>query len=372
MGLPFESGNPIPLFSGLYEEPEVYACLLRFAGSQFAARTLRDQSMTQHIAANDPRLTWPGAISTEAIGDSVMPWRIPYEEQGLYFTDLVGRAAMPAGVRIRFDTNSSFIEGTCDSFPERSPIDLVVNGEYVASVPTEDLTSFRFDNLGSGSKTIELWLPQFGEFRFGGVEINNGAEFTSSVNQNATKWLTYGSSITHCRSADSPTKTWPSIVARTRGYDLTCLGFGGQCHLDPLIARVIRDREADLISLCLGINIYGGNSLNQRTFESGIIGFVKIIREKHPTTPIALMSPIYFHGKEDVPNEVGFTLKQMRLEVASAVEKLKAHGDENISYIDGLDIFDSDKAPLLPDDLHPNNEGYGIMAQNLLGLLPTV
>jgi len=37
---------------------------------------------------------------------------------------------------------------------------------------------------------------------------------------------------------------------------------------------------------------------------------------------------------------------------------------------DTVNIFNSDNAPLLPDDLHPNNEGTGIMAQNLLGLLP--
>jgi lysophospholipase L1-like esterase len=51
---------------------------------------------------------------------------------------------------------------------------------------------------------------------------------------------------------------------------------------------------------------------------------------------------------------------------------LKAHGDENITYVNGLDVFGSDKAHLLPDDLHPNNEGYGIMASNLLRLLPRI
>ena len=55
-----------------------------------------------------------------------------------------------------------------------------------------------------------------------------------------------------------------------------------------------------------------------------------------------------------------------------AVEKLRASGDENIYYIDGLNILSSDSEHLLPDDLHPDNEGYGVMAKNLLNLLPTV
>jgi lysophospholipase L1-like esterase len=62
----------------------------------------------------------------------------------------------------------------------------------------------------------------------------------------------------------------------------------------------------------------------------------------------------------------------MREQVVMAVEKLRASGDENIHYIDGLNILSSDSEHLLPDDLHPDNEGYGVMAKNLLNLLPTV
>jgi lysophospholipase L1-like esterase len=58
--------------------------------------------------------------------------------------------------------------------------------------------------------------------------------------------------------------------------------------------------------------------------------------------------------------------------VATSVETLRRNGDENITYIDGLNILDADNAHLLPDDLHPNNKGYAIMAQNVLKHLPTV
>jgi lysophospholipase L1-like esterase len=327
--------------------------------------------MPHTIAANDPHLTWMGAISIESGDDGVMPWRINDQIKTLFAEELVNRAAMPAGVRVTFMSDTSTIEGTCNSVEERSRIDLVVNGKLAGSVDTENLTTFRFENLGNKSKNIELWLPQFGEFRLGELTIDGGAKLSASAPSDEPKWITYGSSITHCRAADSPTQTWPAIVARTRGYDLTCLGYGGQCHLDPMVARTIRDREADVISLCIGINIYGGSSLNERTFGPGILGFVQIIREKHPIIPIALMSPIYFHKSEDIPNEVGFTLIRMREIIAESVEILRANGDENITYINGLDIFDSDNAPRLPDDLHPDNEGYAIMAQNILKCLPT-
>lgn len=301
-----------------------------------------------------------------------MPWRIPFEDKNLFADELVERAAMPAGVRLRFRSNSSLVHGYCDPIPERSPIDLVVDGKFVGSAETADRSEFRFEGLGDGSKLFELWLPQFGEFRFRGMMLSDGALVAEPDNESNTRWITYGSSITQCRDAASPTRTWPSIVARKRKYDLTCLGFGGQCHLDPMVARVIRDSDVDLISLCLGINIYGGASLSSRTFKPGILGFVKIIRERHVTTPIVLMSPIYSPGREDTPNEVGFTLQQMRAEVYMAAKTLRSHGDENIHYINGLDVFSSEHAHLLPDDLHPNSEGYGLMAGSLINLLPVV
>ena len=143
------------------------------------------------------------------------------------------------------------------------------------------------------------------------------------------------------------------------------MGYGGQYHLDPMIARTIRDLPADIISLCLGINIYGASSLNQRTFQPGILVFVQILREKHIDVPIILMSPIYSPGREENPNEVGMTLQVIRSEIETSVEVLKGLGDLNIHYVDGLDIFDKQYENLLPDNLHPNNEGYSIMASNI-------
>jgi hypothetical protein len=62
--------------------------------------------MSQHIAANDPRLTWSGAISTEVSNEWVMPWRIEHEERELYDSELALRAAgcrRPCDVSERHD-----------------------------------------------------------------------------------------------------------------------------------------------------------------------------------------------------------------------------------------------------------------------------
>ena len=127
---------------------------------------------------------------------------------------------------------------------------------------------------------------------------------------------------------------------------------------------MIRDLPADFLSMKVGINIYGSASLNVRTLIPAVIGFVHIIREKHPDTPFAIISPIYSPPRESTPNAVGLTLSGMRKEIAGAVEAIKDRGDRNIHYIDGLDLFGPNLAALLPDELHPNAEGYKIMGQN--------
>ena len=325
--------------------------------------------MPNDIAGEDSRIGWSGTISIERSANWIMPWRMPVKDRTLFAEQLVERAAMPAGVKLSFVSDADWINIKCDVSNDRSPLDLFIDGKFRKTGDTVGVGEVRFDSLGSEHKVFEVWLPQYGEFRFGGLRLSEGSSLSIHESDSLPRWVTYGSSITQCREADSPSLTWPSIVARSRKNELTCLGYGGQCHLDPLIARVIRDRDADLISLCLGINIYGNASLNERTFAPGIIGFVKIIREKHLDTPVVIFSPIYSPGREESLNAVGFTLRQMRLEIKEAVNKLEKHGDKNVYYVDGLDIFNEYYAHLLPDGLHPNTEGYGIMATNIMEAL---
>jgi hypothetical protein len=298
-----------------------------------------------------------------------MPWRIPYEERSLFYPGrLLERAEMPAGVRLSFRSDTESISGEIVTDSEAVSIDLCCDGETLASIGLAGKDQFVFDELPSGEKLIELWLPQFGGFRLRSLRIDEGSELIPFVDDRP-RWITYGSSITQCRAADSPTQTWPAIVARGMGLDLTCLGFGGECHLDIMIARTIRDMPADLISMCVGINIQGGSTMSQRTFRPGIIGFVKTIRDKHIGTPIIVMSPIYSPPRETTRNNAGLSLVMMRKEVSAAVEALRERGDQNIHYFDGLDVFGEEHAHLLPDDLHPNAEGYKVMGANFLAKL---
>ena len=319
------------------------------------------------ISPDDPRITWQGAISLHRTAAWTQPWRLPYDDLALFPPDaLRERAAMPAGVRISFHSDTSSLAGHIErADAEASPIDLLCDGQLHASEELTGRDSFEFRDLPAGEKLLELWLPQYSELRLRSLELSDSASL-APYDDRRPRWTTYGSSITHCRTAASPSRTWPAIVAREHGLNLTCLGYGGQCHLDPMIARLMRDLPADFISIKVGINVYGAASLGLRAFRPAVIGFVEILRERHADIPIAVISPIFSPPREDTPNAVEFTLRAMREEVAEAVSAIRDRGGSNVHYVDGLRLFGPEHVHMLPDDLHPDAEGYVTLGHNFL------
>src|SRR5690606_11273724 len=123
------------------------------------------------------------------------------------------------------------------------------------------------------------------------LDVSFDAE-AAPIEATGPRWITYGSSITMCRQADGPATCWPSRVALESGYDLLNLGYAGQALMDPPIARLIRDTPADLISLCLGINVQATGSHTARSLLPAVMGFVETVLDGHPEVPVLAISPL--------------------------------------------------------------------------------
>ncbi|WP_135553593.1 SGNH/GDSL hydrolase family protein [Paenibacillus cymbidii] len=306
-----------------------------------------------------------GAVSLEHSERGIQPWRLPYDKFTLYDPVLMQRASLPSGVRISVETDSARIGLKVQAFEQERQFDFVLGQDIYTSAILPAGEERLLVALPAGPKQLEIYLPQKVPVTLQSLLADNGS-FVSPMPQRRPKWVTYGSSISQCSAAASPALTWPAIVARRLGWDLTNLGFGGQCHLEPMVARLIRDLPADVISLCMGINVYNRGSLSIRTFRSAVIGMICIIREKHPHTPLFALSPIYSPTRETTDSSAGLSLVRMREEIREAVAVLISAGDRHLHYVDGLDMLGPQYADYLPDQLHPDAEGYRIMAENLL------
>lgn len=311
-----------------------------------------------------------GAVSVQGSSDGMTPWRIPYGDEDLFPPDGIGgKAVEAAGIRLGGHSETSVVRLSVAPSAQTRTIDCVIDRKTHASVRVAaGETIALFEGLPKRGKRIELYFDQRRAVTVTGLWIEPEAQW-DAVEPASSRWIAYGSSITQCAEAPGPSATWPAIVSRAYGLDLTCLGFGANCMMEPMVARLIRDLPADYISCCVGINVYGQSALGPRTFLSSLIGFIRIIREKHPDTPLALVSPIYSAPREQTENKVGLTLSSVRDMVRETASLLIAKGDWKLVYIDGLELFGEPFASYLPDRLHPSGEGYRMLAERFSGLV---
>ena len=337
-----------------------------------------------------------GAVSLEHRGDGIKPWRIPYRDYDLYPPEgIEGKAEICAGVRLRLRTDSAKVKITFTPLADDAAMDCLAGGAGLQTLrltagSTEAVFSSGFpggkddghsghsgghfdgesdghSGNASGVKELEIWLPQNIGMTVSGLWIDGGVA-AEPLPDTRPRWITYGSSITQCVAASSPSRTWPALAAAACGYNLTNLGFSGNCHMEPMIGRLIRDLPADFISLCVGVNIYGAGTLSPRMFKPLLIGLLETIRDKHKETPLLVISPIYGTVRETEANGLGFTLPLMREAIRETVDLLRKRGDRYLYYQDGLNWLGPEESAMLTDGLHPGAEGDELMGRRFLKL----
>jgi hypothetical protein len=351
-----------------------------------------------------------GALELEERGEGLSPRRLPAWTRAQLPDTMDVIVRMPSGVRLRFETDSASVGITLLATNmvtppnARRPIvcnlevdgelwvtasqlgnQIVLNprspGEFELVRGPQDTLWFR--DLPAGNKRCELWLPHNAFVELRSLVIDDNASVRRAPPELRKRWIHYGSSISHCMEANEPALVWPAVAARHAGVALQSLGFGGQCHLDQFVARTIRDADADVISAKVGINVINMDSMRERAFTPALHGFLDTIREGKPDVPIVLISPIYCpsaetHPGPTVPDDHGkfvtidghreirfgcMTLTRVRELISGVVQSRAAAGDENLHYLDGLTLFGASDSADLPDDLHPNPQGYVRMGE---------
>jgi hypothetical protein len=348
-----------------------------------------------------------GALDEQGTAEGVVQRRFPaWTRHQILDPRLDLMVSMPSGVRYELLTDSDTVEVdvhlTHLQVGEYSPgpgvFDVVVDGSVGASVSTTEgtkilydpftlavdfvpgpSTTMRFDDLaGNGMRRVEIWLPPRCVVAVGEVRVVPGSTTEAPGPSGRRRWVHYGSSISHCLEADRPTGTWPAVAARLGDVELRNLAVAGQCHLDQMVARTIRDLDVDLISVKAGINVINADTMRERTFVPAVHGFLDTVRDGHPTTPLLVVSPIVCPVAEDHPGptvplrtgvvgvverpkqmeEGALTLRRIRELLTQIVDDRRRHGDPNLHLLDGLDLFGPDDADGLPDGLHPDAAGY--------------
>ncbi|GBF56646.1 hypothetical protein PbB2_00303 [Candidatus Phycosocius bacilliformis] len=364
------------------------------------------------IALNDPALVIRGALAVAQSPTSLKTWRLPIWTQAQSPDPTVDlMAGMTSGVRLCFVTDADTFTldvletGLQLAGTPRRPVtfdlylDGILNqqgtllaGHTIVVKPTGPrfeagkASQIHFTGLGAHMKVVELWLPQTAQLEILGLYVPETATFGPTPYEGRLRWAHYGSSISHGMEASGPSTTWPAVAARALGCDLTNLGLAGQCHLDGFVARALRDGKFDAISLEVGINIIGADTMRRRVFASALHNFLDILREAQPEVPILVISPIYCPLIEDRPGPLvrdnlatyaaadrplgaadgALSLMQGRSIIADLVARRQNGGDTQLTYLDGLALFGAEDVADMPDNLHPNAAGQTRMGDRFI------
>ncbi len=359
----------------------------------------------------DSKIDIVGALGFDKGADGwVTPRRLPDWTRNQFADAGVERfLKFPSGVRLRFKTSADqvtlkvlvskmVITGLAED-KRPAAFDLLVDGKEVQTLTadhgnvlrlTPGLTAvfvetlepgdpdlLTFSNLGDADKEIEIWLPSSAIVEL--KELTASKEIFSAPPSTKKKWVHYGSSISHCIEALRPMDIWPVRAAQIMNLNLTNFGFAGECQLDGFAARSIANTPADFITLKLGINIVNADSMRERAFIPAVHNLLDTIREKQPTTPILIISPIWcpFHETTSGPIMIDGPLlfaKERPAEFAAGAlhlvrireildEAVINRKDKNLHYMNGLELMNEHDVDLMPDKLHPNSEGYRLMGE---------
>jgi hypothetical protein len=319
-----------------------------------------------------------GHIDVRRRPNAVQPLRHPLADTAFLdpFTRWV--ASCPAGVRIRMtsDTTSLVVASTQRSMGAAAAYELYIDGKLwkrqaatggatqrpEGGLSGDERATVAFEDLATGEKSIELWLPHTATVSITALEVDDGAH-VAPWPDTRRRIVFHGSSISHCMEAEGGSGSWPAVACALADARLVNMGWAGSCLLSGLAARAIRDQAADMIVLKLGINVHGEGMLKERTFLDSAHAMLSIIRDKHAATPIVLISPIFSASREQTGSAGGPSLARMRELLEDVVAARVRADDQHIRYLSGLALFDASDAPDLPDDLHPNAAGYRRMGQ---------
>lgn len=176
------------------------------------------------------------------------------------------------------------------------------------------------------------------------------------------RWIAYGDSVAEGWLASGPALAWPAIAGRDHALDVVNMGYAGAARGEIVSAEHIAELAAAVISITHGTNCWTRTVHSVPMFREGLRGFVDVVRQGHPDTPILVASPIIRPDAEAETNRLGATLADLRRTMEEVVRERIDGGDDRIRLIEGFPLVTEEQ---LADGIHPNDDGHRALAAAL-------
>lgn len=195
-----------------------------------------------------------------------------------------------------------------------------------------------------------------------------------------------GDSITEGRDTTSESNIYHQIIKRECELSLACnCGISGtrianrrvptynatKMDLYFGLRENVMPRDVDIVVVFGGTNDYGhGNggelgdidSNDDYTFNGALNNLITNLKKHNPNASIIFLTPLHRINDNTSINGTGLVLRDY---VNTIIEATKRHNVYLIDLFNELTLDPYDKS-LVPDGLHPNNEGHLILAKFLI------
>ena len=181
--------------------------------------------------------------------------------------------------------------------------------------------------------------------------------------RNVAPIVFYGSSITQCGCTSRPGDTYENIVARKLGIDYVNLGFSGNGLGEESVARYISK-----LPMSVFVCDYDHNAPDWEYLQQTHLNFYRVIREANPDLPYLMISKPDFLSV----NSYALNIKRRNV-ILDSYHYARAHGDQNVYFIDGSSFFRGlHQDTTTVDACHPNDLGFALMAEGIESELRTI
>lgn len=321
-------------------------------------------AQTRYYDATEFKIIGKGDWNTES-----PYYRLPSSVQGKTRGAVWALGTNSAGIAVRFRSNSKFIAAKWETVNNHmnhmsdtgtKGLDLYAlkDGKWQYVITGRPNTDGKTEtNLITGldgeMREYMLYLPLYDTTK----KLEIGVDSTSIIEMpkiNSPKAektvIVYGTSITQGGCANRPGMCYTSILSRKLDCNFVNLGFSGNGQLDLPIAEVMANAKAD----CFVLDCLPNCTLEQ--MDTLAIPFIKIIREKHPNTPIILVETVIFPFAE-FQASTDKLLADKNVLWNKIYTTLKKGGDKNIYYLKTKGMIGYDQEATV-DGIHFTDLGF--------------
>ena len=263
-----------------------------------------------------------------------------------------------SGVVSRFVTNSNTVafSYTVSTLSASQSFDVWADNVFYATQgcsPAEGRVEVK---LPKGEKTVTIYFPHHEDGKIFDVTLDEGASF-STAPQRKYKVLFIGDSITHGSTAAHASMTYAHQLSRALDIEVVNQGIGGEGFNPDAVDNELYFTP-DLVSVSYGTNDWS-HAPSYEEMEGRANGHLQALRAKYPTTPMAVILPIWRADYTLTTKPVG-SFEDARNLLREAAARVGA------TVIDGMQLVPHVTDVYADLRLHPTEFGFQFYAENLL------